>query len=768
VKIEIGRFKLNFEGSAPRQKSSQTLPLLVQDYEEKLGIEQPFNFLNPAKGYRNVSWVYACVNAIMTAVASVPLSEYRQRGSESRPIEGAISELFWNVNPYLTRTDLWEWTCGSLELYGTSYWEIERNGAGKPIALYPLHPARVTIVPDKVEFIRGFIYEVNGREIALDREDVFLLKYWNPDSENHGEHYGIGSYQAGSRIVTIDTWAQSYNESFFKYDATPGGALETDQPLDEDSAKLARKRWEEVHSGRQRSHRIAILSEGLKYKPTQPTMRDMTFVELRKMNREEICAVFRVPPAIVGIFEYANYANAKEQQSMFWKNRIVPLLVKIQEALNQGFVPHFNDSSLYVEFDLSNVEALREDQNQKATRENILVRSGLRTINELRAADNLPPVEWGDQPPEPASPGIPGQLALPSPRSKVQGPGAKVQGPRSKSIGHYDVTRQMPAIYRPAKALFGDLAAEMVRWLKSDGRLSRLRAYAQSTEPVKSGGGAGHGDSPESTTAKDAVRNSGDSPLRDANRDRAIVRALFSGFDPKEIASSRRLEADFADPYKSVYEKGAKFGARKLRAAAKALKMSDLSDLSDASDKAALSDRSEKKEFVLVDDNILKQLADRRAFWLAHATDETYDGLLELLTNEYFGRYQQATDAELVAKIQRLFNYDTAWRAERTAKTETHHIAQNAQREMFKRADVRYNEWRHSGNPNGRPNHIELDGATINVSAGEKFRVGSYYADGPGDPGLGPEESINCECDTWPSIGKDGEYELPDELWSGD
>jgi len=42
--------------------------------------------------------------------------------------------------------------------------------------------------------------------------------------------------------------------------------------------------------------------------------KDMDFIQQKKMSREEICSVFKVPPALIGLFEYANYANAREQE----------------------------------------------------------------------------------------------------------------------------------------------------------------------------------------------------------------------------------------------------------------------------------------------------------------------------------------------------------------------------------------------------------------------------------------------------------------------
>ena len=54
------------------------------------------------------------------------------------------------------------------------------------------------------------------------------------------------------------------------------------------------------------------------------------------------------------------------------------------------------DSELFVEFDTGAIEALRESENDKASRRQGYVRTGIMTVNEVRREMNLPPVEWGD------------------------------------------------------------------------------------------------------------------------------------------------------------------------------------------------------------------------------------------------------------------------------------------------------------------------------------------------------------------------------------
>ena len=72
-----------------------------------------------------------------------------------------------------------------------------------------------------------------------------------------------------------------------------------------------------------------------------------------------------------------------------------PKLVKFQEWFNMRIAPLLG-KGIFLEFDFSGIEALQEDPEAKQTRRDAQLANGERTINELRAEDNLEPQPWGD------------------------------------------------------------------------------------------------------------------------------------------------------------------------------------------------------------------------------------------------------------------------------------------------------------------------------------------------------------------------------------
>jgi hypothetical protein len=98
----------------------------------------------------------------------------------------------------------------------------------------------------------------------------------------------------------------------------------------------------------------------------------------------------------VGIYEYANYANAQLQRKLFWSETVLPKLRRIGDAINEQLAAKM-DERVEMGFDASGVHALQDDANEQAQVAATLVQRGIMTVNEVRERMySLPPVAWGD------------------------------------------------------------------------------------------------------------------------------------------------------------------------------------------------------------------------------------------------------------------------------------------------------------------------------------------------------------------------------------
>jgi HK97 family phage portal protein len=138
-----------------------------------------------------------------------------------------------------------------------------------------------------------------------------------------------------------------------------------------------------------------LLEGGLDWKEMGLSPKDMDFIESKKMSRLEICTAFGVPPEIIGIGEQKTYANYAEARKAFYMDTVLPHLDRIRDKFNSELAPLFGDN-LYLDYDKDTIEALQENNNEKATRIRADVQAGLITVNEGRSELGYEALKDGD------------------------------------------------------------------------------------------------------------------------------------------------------------------------------------------------------------------------------------------------------------------------------------------------------------------------------------------------------------------------------------
>ena len=298
-------------------------------------------------------------------------------------------------NPFWTRGGLWRATETYLGLWGSAFWGLERDEMGRLVEIWPLRPDRTRIIPDPSNYIKGFVYVGQGRQlISYLPEDMVWLRYFNPLDE----HAGLSPIAPLRLSLDMALDALRANRSSLANDSMPGVFIETsDTPTDQEVSEFY-SRWESRFRGPERVRRPALLSGGMRATNMGFSPRDMEYIQSLRWSLEDVSRVYGVPKALLGDIERITFSNFSTARKVFWEDTIVPQLTFYQEALQQMLLPNFGDPSLVIEFDLSAVEALRDSENDKATRRRGYVAAGIMTVNEVRREMNLPPVAWGDSP----------------------------------------------------------------------------------------------------------------------------------------------------------------------------------------------------------------------------------------------------------------------------------------------------------------------------------------------------------------------------------
>lgn len=345
-----------------------------------------------SEGYNRVVWVYACVGAISSAASSVNWLLYRKgRGGRLIEIEDhpILTMLNVKANPHMSSKDFFDYWATYLALEGKFY--AEYSNPNMPTALYPIYPHYVYPIPHKTEFISGFEYRLDEPIKYLANE---LL--WSKFNDPLDVYQGQSPIRALSRTIDTENEAVDWNKTTLQNAGVPAGVFQVQNPSPELQRKL-QEEWKKRYGGASNARQPMILNaDKASYLPLGLSPIDMDFLNQRKLNRIEICSAFGVPSQIVGDPEGQTYSNYGEAQKAFWENTVIArYLDHMRDKLQADLLPRYADN-LELRYDLSNVGALKENEDKKAIRVNNLWKSGLVTRNEARYALDYQDVPDGD------------------------------------------------------------------------------------------------------------------------------------------------------------------------------------------------------------------------------------------------------------------------------------------------------------------------------------------------------------------------------------
>lgn len=339
-------------------------------------------------------WVYSCVNAISEEVATIDLHLQRltSDGWSEIPEHLALSTLS-DVNPFMSSSDLLIATQSFLELEGNAFWYLPRGSVTrKPAEIWLLDPTRTYVVKSATEFIGGYVYKnEKGEDVPFKREEIIHFKRFNPQNK----YRGMGTVQAAAMAIDIDTYSATWNRNFFFNSAMPSATLETAGTLTAEQYNRVKAEWDSRYKGVDNAHKLAILQGGLHFNPISLSQKDMEFLEQRKMSRDEILGIFRVPKTILGITDDVNRANAEATEYVFSKRVIKTRMEFIVDRLNEFYIEMFGEDQKKLRFTYTDPVPKNRELVLQANETGI--RAGYLTINEVREQEGKQPVSGGDE-----------------------------------------------------------------------------------------------------------------------------------------------------------------------------------------------------------------------------------------------------------------------------------------------------------------------------------------------------------------------------------
>lgn len=356
-----------------------TVPVSAENFLAFFGVQSanlPAVTIDAALG---VPAVLAAVAFMSRTLAALPRHAFRDGKDGAKRVSGKLATVV-NRAPNDTSGSFafWQWFWQQVFTGGRGLAYIERTPQGID-SLWPIDPSRTVI--KRIGF--KTVYQIGGRDYPA--EDVIDVPFMlHSDGVKH-----YGPISRASKAIQLAIAMNDYGSNFFAGGGVPPLALEGPLPAGADAMKRAQfdiKR--SVDAAKNADEPIFPIPPGYKLAPVGIDPAKGQMVEARRFQIEEIARAWQLPPVFLQDLSRATFSNAEQQDLHLVKHLIGQWAKALEDEMNLKFFGRSN-TGRYIEHNLDGL--LRGDFKTRMEGYGIAIQNAIRTPDEVRSLENLPP-----------------------------------------------------------------------------------------------------------------------------------------------------------------------------------------------------------------------------------------------------------------------------------------------------------------------------------------------------------------------------------------
>ena len=329
---------------------------------------------------------WAAVRIISGTVGALPFQVYRREpgGKSPLPEHPVHTLLHERANPFMDAITFLEVLQTHVLTYGNGYAEIQRDGAGRPVGMWPLLPDRTNRkIRDGVPY-----YEVQvdtGQTVILADDAVLHVKGLGYDG-----YTGYPVVRYHKEAIGYGQAVKEYGARFFANDGNPGGVLQHPAKLDDKAFNHLKKSWSANQAGLSNAHRMQILEEGMEWKPIGVEPAKAQAMDVQKYTVDDCARIFQIPPHMIGSMQFSKYNNVEQLHIEFVSRTMLYWFRKWEQEVNYKLLMPSERGTIFAEI---LVDALLRGNVEARGQFYALGRQwGFLSVNEIRSKENLNPI----------------------------------------------------------------------------------------------------------------------------------------------------------------------------------------------------------------------------------------------------------------------------------------------------------------------------------------------------------------------------------------
>lgn len=338
--------------------------------------------------------MWAAVNIIAGTIAHMPLHLYKvdKDGNPEKQVKNPLYAVVHDYpNDVHTKFTFWKLIVSRYLISGRGLAILLRDKADRVVGFYPINESGVTITQTFVNGAAKRFYKLADGKTQVEGRNMIDLSYlYKPDGVSVYSPV-TSNHEALAAIIAAETYATS----MFANGGVPPMKLKVPNGSSGKANDRAQEQFETaLKISRYNNNQVIPVPELFDLEAIGFEPAKQQLVELRKWQISEVARIMNIAPALLHDLTGGTFNNVEHQALSFSQNTILPIVKMIEQELNLKLFGKRNNSN-YVEF---NMDALiRGDFLSRMDGMTKAVSGGIRTPNEVRALDNLPPLENGDK-----------------------------------------------------------------------------------------------------------------------------------------------------------------------------------------------------------------------------------------------------------------------------------------------------------------------------------------------------------------------------------
>lgn len=336
--------------------------------------------------------VLQAVRLISETIGSLPCKLYRETeaGKEAAKDHSAYRIVHRRANDWTAAGKLREALTADALIHGNGFARVVRFEDGQPYALERLDPGAVSILKNAITGAPVYRVQEAGRSTDYPHTEILHLPSF----------LGTSPIALGKEAVGLAAILERHGAQFFGAGARPTGIFTNEaKVISSDEAKGVKtighilksfRKWKDSANGDP-----LIVDGGWKYEAQTMASTDAQFIENRVFQLDDVARVFGIPPHLLFNFDRQTWSNAETMGAAFLTLCLRPWLDGWQNAYSTVLLSEDEQDDHYFEFVTADLE--RADAAGRAEIYVKLIAARVLNPNEVRARENLPPYEGGNE-----------------------------------------------------------------------------------------------------------------------------------------------------------------------------------------------------------------------------------------------------------------------------------------------------------------------------------------------------------------------------------